>query len=81
MSLAIVEDVGELAVADRKGREAGSLYNIEDGLLALIDSEEFVPEEQEREFQAALAKQFRKAVAKRDAQIRGNSVARPAQVL
>ena len=67
MSLAVVEDINELAVAEGKSRETESLYNIEDGLLALIDSEELVSEEQEREFQTALAKQFRKAVAKRDA--------------
>ena len=67
MGLAVVEGIGELAVAEQKGRGTESLYNIEDGLLALIDSEELVSEEQEREFQAALAKQFRKAVAKRDA--------------
>jgi len=67
MSLAVVEQINELAVAEEKGRGAESLYDIEDGLLALIDSEELVPEEQEREFQAALAKQFRKAAAKRDA--------------
>jgi hypothetical protein len=67
MSLAFVEDIDELAVAEGKSRGAESLYAIEDGLLALIDSEELVPEEKEREFQAALAKQFGKAVAKRDA--------------
>jgi hypothetical protein len=67
MSLAFVEEIDELAVAERKGRETESLYAIEDGLLALIDSEELVPEEKEREFQTALAKQLRKAAAKRDA--------------
>lgn len=67
MSLAFVEDIDELAVAERKGKGTESLYAIEDGLLALMDSEELVSEEKEREFQAALAKQLRKAAAKRDA--------------
>jgi hypothetical protein len=67
MSLAFVEEIDELAVAEQRGRGTESLYAIEDGLLALIDSEELVPEEKEREFQAALEKQFRKAIAKRDA--------------
>lgn len=67
MSLAFVEEIDELAVAEGKGKRAESLYAIEDGLLALIDSEGLVPEEKEREFQVALEKQFRKAVAKRDA--------------
>ena len=67
MSLAVMEEIDELAVAEGKSRGANSLYHIEDSLLALIDSEELVPEQQEREFQTVLAKQFRKAVAKRDA--------------
>ena len=67
MSLAFVEDIDELAVAEQKSKGTESLYTIEDGLLALIDSEELVPEEKEREFQTALARQFRKAVTKRDA--------------
>ncbi len=68
VGLAVAEEpTGELAVAEKKGRVAELLYSIEDGLLALIDSEELVPEEQEREFQAVLAGQLRKAVGKRDA--------------
>ncbi len=69
MSLAIVEEnVGKVAVAAQKGKAvAESLYSIEDGLLALMDSEELVSAEQEQKFQATLTEQLRKAVSKRDA--------------
>ena len=67
-SLAVAEkEIAELAVAEKKGRGLDSMYSIEDNLLALIDSEELVSAEQEREFQAVLAHQLRKAVSKRDA--------------
>lgn len=66
MSLAVVEEKDDLAVTPKKPRVADSMYSLEDGLLALIDSEELITEEREQEFQAVLAEQFRKAVAKRD---------------
>lgn len=44
-----------------------SLYDVEDDLIALLDSEATVTQEQEAEFKADLARQLNLAVRKRDA--------------
>jgi len=60
-------EINELARQERKlAPVSESLYQIEDDLLALIETEGMVPEEKEAEYRAVLYEQLRKAVAKRD---------------
>lgn len=62
-----VEEINAIAVQERKATSLGeTLYQIEDDLLALVETEGMVPEEREAEFQAVLYEQLRKAVTKRD---------------
>lgn len=48
-------------------RAYGTLYELEDGLLALLDTDDMVPDEQRGEYLAALQDQLEKTVEKRDA--------------